>query len=73
MSRYGMEIAIEYGKKLKKFRDISKAEDYFFSYKDNLLKKLETFCAKNSCFVPDYTVESLKKIEKWYFDFVVKK
>lgn len=72
MSKYGMKIAFEYGKKLKKFHDISKAEDYFFSYKDNLLKKLESFSAQNSYFLPDYTVESLKKIEKWYFDLYEK-
>lgn len=72
MSRYGLKIAIQYGKTLKKFRDISEAEDYFFSYRDNLLNKFETICRQNSCFLPDYTVESLKRIEKWYFDLYEK-
>lgn len=67
MSEYGLKIAVKHGKKLKKFKDISKAETYFFLYKDKLLGKLETICRQNSYFLPDYTVESLKGIEKWYF------
>ena len=72
MSKYGLKIAIKYGEKLNEFNDISEAEDYFFSYKDNLLDKFETICSQNSYFSPDYTVESLKKIEKWYFDLYEK-
>ena len=67
MSKYGLKIAVQYGKKLKKFKNIAEAEDYFFSYKDSLLSKLESICRQNSDFMPDYTVGSLKKIEKWYF------
>lgn len=72
MSKYGLKVAIKYGKKLKKIHDISEAEDYFFSYKDDLLKKLEAVSTQNSYFLPDYTVESLKRIEKWYFDLYEK-
>lgn len=70
MSKYGLQVAIKYGEKLKKFKDISAAEDYFFSYKQGLLNKLETISKQQAvfCFSPDYTVGSLKKIEKWYFD-----
>lgn len=41
-------------------------------YKDNLLRKIETISVKTSYFQPDYTVESLKRIEKWYFDLYEK-
>lgn len=72
MSKYGLKVAVKYGEKLKKFSSKSEAEDYFFLYKNNLLNKLEIICKLNACFLPDYTVESLKKIEKWYFDMFEK-
>ncbi len=72
MSKYGLKAAIKYGKKLKEFHDITEAEDYFISYKDELLKKLEAVNTQNSNFLPDYTVESLKRIEKWYFELYEK-
>ena len=72
MSKYGLKAAIKYGEKLSEFNDISEAEDYFFSYKDYFLNKFETICSQNSYFSLDYTVESLKKIEKWYFDLYEK-
>lgn len=37
-----------------------------------MLKKLDSFSAQNSYFLPDYTVESLKRIEKWYYDLYEK-
>ena len=68
MSKQGLNAALKYGEKLKEFNDISEAEDYFLSYKNDLIKKFEILCVQNSYFLPDYTVESLKKLEKWYFD-----
>ena len=68
MSKQGLKAALKYGEKLREFNDISEAEEYFLSYKDDLIKKLEMLCMQNPYFLPDYTVESLKKIEKWYFD-----
>ena len=38
MSEHSLIIALEYGEKLKEFDDISQAEKYFISYKDELLK-----------------------------------
>lgn len=74
MSKYGLQVAVKHGEKLKEFKDIIAAEDYFFSYKEYLLNKLETISKQQAvfCFSPDYTVESLKKIEKWYFDLYEK-
>lgn len=68
MSKYGLKVGMEYGRKLKKFKNKSEAEKYFFSYKAMLLEKFETICTHKSCFLPDYTVDSLKRIEKWYFE-----
>ena len=68
MSKYAFNTAIKYGKKLCAFNNLSEAEDYFISRKDFLLNKLKAVSTQTSAFVPDNTVESLKKIEKWYFD-----
>lgn len=68
MSRYGLQIARKYGEKLKTFHDVSEAQEYFLSCKERLLNELATICKQNSAFLPDYSIESLKKIEKWYFE-----
>lgn len=73
MSKYGLKIAKKYGEKLKTFHEVSEAEKYFFSQKEYLLNKLETVCERGSDFFPDYSVDSLKRLERWYFDLYEKK
>ncbi len=73
MSYSGMKAAIEYGDILRSFKDLSEAEDFLFAYKDILLKKLESSCLNNALFTADYSVDSLTKIEKWYFDLCEQK
>ena len=72
MSKYSLNIAIKYGETLREFNDKSEAEDYFISYKDNLLNRLKAISTQTSVFFLDYTIESLKKLEKWYFDLYEK-
>ena len=72
MSKYAFNTAIKYGEKLCGFNNLSEAEDYFILRKDFLLNKLKAVSTQTSAFVPDNTVESLKKIEKWYFDLYEK-
>lgn len=72
MSKYSLNIAIKYGETLREFSNISEAEDYFISYRDYFLNRLKAISAQDSAFFPDYTVESLKKLEKWYFDLYEK-
>lgn len=72
MSQFGLKTAVKYGVKLKEFSDISEAENYYFSYRDCMLTKLETISKQNPFFESDYTLESLKSIEKWYFDLYEK-
>ncbi len=67
MSEHSLIIALEYGEKLKEFDDISQAEKYFISYKAELLNKLKAICVQSVGFFPDYSIESLKNIEKLYF------
>lgn len=67
MSKYSLNIAHQYGEKLESFNSLEEAKQYFLSYKDSLLKRLEDLCKDNSFFSPDYTIDSLKQLEKWYF------
>lgn len=67
MSEHSLIIALKYGEKLKEFDDIAQAEKYFISYKDELLNRLEAISEQLDGFSPDYTIESLKNIEKLYF------
>ena len=68
-----MKAAIEYGDILRSFKDLSEAEDFFYTYKDIILKNLESISLRNALFTADYSVDSLTKIEKWYFDLYEKK
>ena len=72
MSKHSLNIAVKYGETLREFCDQSEAEDYYISYKDNLLNRLKAISTQSSTFFPDYTVESLKRLEKWYFDLYEK-
>lgn len=73
MSKSGLKVAINYGDKLNDFKNVSKAEEYFFTYKDRTLDKLESICSNNDFFSADYSIDSLSKLEKWYFDLYEKK
>lgn len=68
MSGYALKAAIKHGEELIEFGSISEAEKYFISRKDFLLDRLKAVSAQSSVFIPDYTVESLKELEKRYFD-----
>ena len=62
MSKHSLNIAVKYGESLREFRDQSEAEDYYISYKDDLLNRLKAISTQASAFFPDYTIESLKKL-----------
>ncbi|WP_423410357.1 hypothetical protein AABM38_10695 [Heyndrickxia sp. MSNUG] len=72
MSNKGLKVAIEYGKKLRQFEDIIEAETFFINYKAELLKQLEFVSRDFGIFKADYKVESLKSLEKWYFELYEK-
>ena len=63
MSKHSLNIAVKYGESLREFRDQSEAENYYISYKDDLLNRLKAISTQASAFFPDYTIESLKKLE----------
>lgn len=71
-SKKSYELVLKHSQKLKSFSSKEEAEEFFFSLKDNLLKKLENLCTDCSFFKMDYTIESIKNIEKVYFDLYEK-
>ncbi len=68
MTKAGLEAALGYGKSLKEFNNDSEAEKYFFDYKKRMIKEFEQICSRTEVFEADYTVDSLKTLERWYFD-----
>lgn len=72
MSKNGFKAAIKYGEKLPEFENILEAEKFFEKYKDELIIQLELVSKESEIFKADYTVESLKGLEKWYFDLFEK-
>jgi hypothetical protein len=72
MSKKGLKVAIEYGEKLREFENIFEAEKFFFNYKNELLIQLELVSQESNIFKADYKVESLKNLEKWYFELYEK-
>ena len=71
-SKKSYELVLKHSQKLKSFSSKEDAEEFFFSLKDNLLKKLENICTDCAFFKMDYTLESIKNIEKWYFELYEK-
>lgn len=41
MSKHSLSIAVKYGETLREFRDQFEAEDYYISYKNDLLNRLK--------------------------------
>lgn len=67
MSRKGMKAALEYGKRLPEFPDHQSAETDLFQLRDQLIKEISDASLQSDIFSPDFSPESLKSLEKWYF------
>ena len=68
MSKFGLKVAKLHGLKMKGFKNISEAEEFFSSFRDLLIDKFSEICYKNGFNSFDYSVESLKDLEKLYFE-----
>lgn len=66
MSEQGLEAAAKYGESLPQFSDRSEAEKTLLVQKDKTLKELIEILSSELDF--DYSLESLKRFELWYFD-----
>ena len=71
-SKKSYELLLKQGQGLKDFSSKEKAEEYYFLLKEYLMKKLDLFSSNCNFFEMDYTLESIKNIEKWYFDLIDK-
>lgn len=67
LSKSGLVAAQLYGDKLPSFKNQRKAEKYFMKFINEHLQILDKLSEESKEFIMDYSVESLKKIELWYF------
>jgi hypothetical protein len=67
MSKQGRKIAIEYGEKLPSFSSQEEADQYYSDYREKHLILLSNVTKDQLVFRPDFSPESLKSLEKWYF------
>ena len=68
MSRQGMQAAREYAEKLPSFPDQETAEKHLFEYRDRILQEFLDASASSDLFNADFSPDSLKSLEKWYFE-----
>jgi hypothetical protein len=67
MTRAGMKAALEHGKRLQAFASVEAAERELFRRRDELLDLLAELARRDTVFMADYSPESLKSLERWYF------
>jgi hypothetical protein len=68
MSRLGLKVAKLFGKRLPAFSSRAEAEAYLFGERDERLRRLRELAPSSGVFAPDFVPESLKHLERWYFD-----
>jgi len=67
MSKQGLTLASQHGEKLPPFANHKEAANYYFDFRDKHLDLLAEAATKSPSFQPDYSAESLKHLEQWYF------
>jgi hypothetical protein len=68
MTRAGLLAAKLFGSRLPKYQDLAHAERVLYPRRDELLQKLVTVSHFAWSFRPDFSPESLKELELWYFE-----
>lgn len=68
MSKAGLLAARLFGSKLPAFRDRGEAERVLYRQRDELLGTLTDISRDSSAFRADFSPESLKDLEHWYFE-----
>lgn len=63
-----MQLALEYGKQLLSFSCQEEAEKTLLSLKDACLKRIDVLASNQGTFMLDFTPDSLKKMEAWFFE-----
>jgi hypothetical protein len=70
MSNAGLRAAKLFGSKLPAFRDLAEAERALYRERDDLIQRLTDLSRRSATFRPDFSPESLKDLEHWYFELV---
>jgi len=68
MSKAGRRAADDHGRTLPRYGSQEEAERALFAERDLLLDRLRSAAAASPSFQFDFTPESLKALEHWYFD-----
>src|SRR5256885_1690153 len=67
MTKLGLDAARHHGELLPRFASLSEAQDALFSHRDRLLADLCAAATRIKRFTCDYSADSLKSLELWYF------
>ena len=68
MRSSGLDTALAHGQKLPTFPSAAAARDALFRYRDDSVRRLVEFTSAPDCpFSADFTPQSLKTLEAWYF------
>ena len=70
MSDVGLRAARSFGSTLRAFRDLAEAERGLYAERDELVRKLTELSGGSAAFRPDFSPDSLKDLEHWYFGLV---
>jgi len=70
MSRTGLHAARLFGSQLPEFRSLAEAELALRSERDRLIRGLTDLAPRSAAFRPDFSPESLKDLEGWYFELL---
>jgi len=73
MSKQGHKSALQVGRSLPVHKTREEAEKFYFSYRDKALKSIAKLAKKHPEYQLDFSPESLKNLEKLYFDLLDKK
>jgi hypothetical protein len=68
MTRFGLRVARLFGRRLPHFTSASDAETALTRRRDEILRALAQAAEASASFTPDFTPESLKALEAWYFE-----
>jgi hypothetical protein len=67
MSKQGLKIAKEHAGGLPRFESLADAERTLFAKRERLLRRLQEAAGSSPVVQLDYSPESLKRLEAWYF------
>jgi len=67
MTRYGHEVALEHAESLPSFESLAEAERSLFQLRNHLRDEIERL-SRECNVILDFSPDSLKALEKWYFD-----